>query len=225
MKNAKNPHAILLTKASLAVVACASTDAGRVNLQGVHVTPTHTMATDGYMLAMVSHQTATDPADFPAVGGVAQPTEPLMPCTIPTDAVKKMLAAFPKANKYQPILDHALVDVVQSNATGSLHVVTTDIDTTTPVQAKKIDMAFPDVAQVVPSTPPGFTIGLDAGLLVTILQAAIKAKGKSRSGQTILTFGFDPDAKDPTTTLASMRITGTNDAGQELTFLLMPCRV
>ena len=208
---------LLLSRANLELAALASSDSTRTNLAGLYVTPECTVATDGHALGIVDAP-QTDGADFPRVAGMEpQPAETLKPCIIPTDGAKRMVKALPRRSRV-PVLEHACVDVAHSNVNGTFRAVTTDLETTTPIEVRKVDGEFPMYSQVIPGGEPVFSIGFDTCLLRRVLDVAVKCKGRDYKGAAGFRFDFyGPDAP--------VKITGTNDGGQRLTFLVMPYRL
>ena len=118
-----------------------------------------------------------------------------------------------------PVLAHAKVDIVASNQNGSFRAVTTDLERTTPIEARKVDGDFHDFAQVIPSGDVAFEIGFNAELLAKVLKVA--GAFNERSHAVKLTFHKTAKGKiDPS---GPMTITATCvDTDQTGTFVIMP---
>jgi len=212
-----------LNKANLELAALACTDAGRTNLAVLRVEPTRTIATDGHVLGIVDVP-ALDPKDYPAVGGLTETDAAFEACSIPVPAARALLKAIPKA-RHQPILRNAKVDVAASNANGTFRAVTTDLETTTPIEARKVDETFPDIAQVMPTGEPRLRVAFDAALLAHVLSTAVKMGLPGKNNAVTLEFFRDHNASKDTATPQPLKITGKTTEGQAITFLVMPCRV
>lgn len=204
-----------LNRANLEIAALASTDASRLGLCSVRVEAGRTMATDGHALGIVATP-ALDPKDYPAVGGLTETDAGFQPCSIPVDTAKALLRAIPKRS-HVPVLACAKVDVAASNANGVFRAVTTDLETTTPVEGRKIEASYPDVDQVVPSGKPAHTTAFDASLLGKVLTTAVKMGLRGRTPTVTLAF-YGKDGEGP------VKITAETEAGQAVTFVVMPVR-
>src|SRR5437867_1836182 len=107
---------------------------------------------------------------------------------------KGILKALPKRSSL-PILEHACVDVPASNVNGTFRAVATDLETTTPIEVRKVDGEFPTYSQVIPGGEPVFSIGFDTCLLRRVLDVAVKCKGRDYKGAAGFRFDFyGPDA-------------------------------
>lgn len=208
-------HDVFLNRHNLALVELASKDACRFALCGVYVEAGRTIATDGHCLGIVDTP-KVEAIEFPDAGDVETPTAALKPAIIPTDGCKAIAKALPRRS-HLPVLLNARVDVNRTNANGSVRVVSTDLETTTPVDVKKIEGEFPDVSQVLPSGEPVLTIGFNALLLARVLKVAgTMARGAANGVK--LEF-FDKKGTGP------VKITCETEEGQAATFLVMPVRL
>ena len=212
---------LLLNRANLELVALASTDENRGAITGLYITPTRTVATDGHCLGMVDTP-AVDAADFPAVEGFAPSAEPLIPCVLPADAARTLLKNLKRS--HLPILEHVAVDVEKTNRNGTIHALTTDLDTTTPVVSRHLDAdAYPAINQVMPTGKPAYTVAFDAVLLARVLQTIAKVKGGKKGEKCVVKFDLFGSGSDQG--LKPLKITGTTEVQQTFSFLIMPCRL
>ena len=204
---------MLINAQNLMVSELASSDETRWNLAGVYMCPMATAATDGRCLGIVSTP-PDDPRDFPGVGDAeSQPP----PAIVPLAAVKQALKSIPKkAAKRLPIL----ANVAVSGENGRRRLVTTDLESTTPVDVKTLEGSdFPDFQAVIPQTAPTFRIAFNAALLGKVLQTAARMSAKG----VMLEF-FDDPADGPG--VKPVKITAElHDTGQSALFLVMPMRI
>ena len=142
---------MLYSRAHFAVRHAASKDATRYNLNGIHFKADgSTEATDGHMLIQVHAETPPDD-EWPDVGDIKASTDALEEFILPLEASERVMRAIPKPTRTSmPVLKHARLDVVETNANGHARFVTTDLDSVTPMQADKIDGEYPNTAQVIP---------------------------------------------------------------------------
>src|SRR5215472_10038901 len=137
---------MLVNAANLLVSELASTDDTRLNLTGLYVCPLATVATDGHALGAVTTP-PVDARDFPQVDGLDAGAMP-PPAIVPKAAVTQALKAIPKkAAKRHPILAHVAID----GQNGTRRLVTTDLESTTPVETKTLEGSdFPDWQAIMP---------------------------------------------------------------------------
>lgn len=162
---------MFINRLNLAVSALCSRDETRPALTGVHITATHTEATNGHCAGRITMPDFVKAEDFPPCAGVVDTTDALAPCVIPREAAEAIAKAIPRKS-YIPFLLNARVDVAASNANGRFRAVTTDLDTVTPIETHRLDVNFPDLEQAFPPTEPTLTIAFDAELLARVLKVA-----------------------------------------------------
>jgi hypothetical protein len=204
---------MLVNAQNLLVSELASSEDTRGNLNGLYVCPFGTVATDGHCLGAVTAPT-DDPRDFPSIGDAeSQPP----PAIVPVAAVKQALKNIPKkAAKQHPIL----ANVAVSGENGSRRLVTTDLESTSPIDVKTREGSdFPDFQGCMPQTAPTFRIAFNAALLGKVLQTAARMGANG----VMLEF-FDDPAEGPG--VKPVRITAElRDTQQTALFLIMPMRI
>ena len=209
---------MFLNKHNLAIAALASKDQTRYALHGLHITPTETAATDGHCLGRVTLPDFPR-GDFPVVG-VEESDKPFAPCIIPKDAADRLAKQLPKKASI-PILENALVDIERSQG-DTFRAVTTDRDTTQPLEVSKVEGEFPTLDNVMPTGEPVLTVGFNALLLAQVLKVAGSITD-SQNRVVKLEF-FDQKYKGKQ--VGPVKITCQNvHTGQTGTFLVMTCQV
>lgn len=203
---------MLLNANNLKLVDLASTDESRYNVAGLYVCALATVATDGHVLGAVATPT-DDPADFPQVlngNGGAWWEKELPPAILPRQACQDALKAIPKKPR-QPVLGNALLT---GDTIGSARcLVTTDLDTTKVTETKAVHAEFPDWQACVPGGQPTLTVAYNPALLAKVLGLAAKM------GLKAVKLEFYDD-------VGPVKITGhILDTGQDVLFLVMPCRL
>lgn len=145
---------MLLNHHNLDVLDFASTFKERPILTGVYVTPTHTVATDGYMLVEVAAP-EIEQKDIPFdLTGEADPV------ILPPEAVKKALRNVPRKHAL-PILRHVGLKTDGRSTT----LTTCDVGTTDRVECLSIEGKYPDYEQILPQGEPAARIRVNAGYL------------------------------------------------------------
>lgn len=209
---------MLLNKHNLAIAALASKDETRHDLVGLHVTATCTEATDGHRAARVTLPN-DDPADFPSAAGVAlNGTMPSLVAPIP--AVKALAKAIPGKSRH-PILRNALVDTAAAEG-GTFKAVVTDLETTTPIEARALDVRFPDFDAIMPKSPPYVSVGINGKYLSEVAKiAADMADGRACAIRLEI-----PAPNETGEVIGPVVIRVSNaETGQEGVFLIMPVRL
>lgn len=213
---------MLINRANLELAALASTDATRFVLNGLHLSQECTVATDGHVLGIVELPHDLPEADFPDVG-VAPLTDPLAPfgtCTLTQATASALKAAIPRKHRL-PILTNALVDIAGSSNGSFRAVAATDLEVTQPIEGDKIAGEYVAWANVLPTGKVVSTFHFNAALLRRILDVALKCQAKDgRAKSSTLKLEIFDDQHG----LGPMKLTGTTEAGQAMTFLLMPVR-
>lgn len=187
-------------------LAVASDNNIRPELTGLHVTPDYTEATDTYRVIRVSRPKA-DYSDAPELcAPFAEPSEYIMDRSL----ADKIAKALPKKTSL-PILLNAFENPPATLGMATFSV--TDCETVDKFSGKKIDGAYPDVTQIIP-TPEDHVadVLVDCDYLSEILDAC-KKFGSPRAR---LTFN---GATKPLTIAAQDEVDG-----QTFMALLMPVR-
>lgn len=179
---------MLLNTASLTIPPTfAGKDDARYILNGVRITPTETVATDGHRLCILTHRPGFTPEEFPAVGQHEPPAPLAQPVTVTADdlravgeALKASLRALKKAKGRGaarfPVLQHAYLDAGAVN--GHVPFYVTDGQTPRTFAPKPMEGTFPDWGRVLPSEPPHAVVRLNAAYLRDAAQAALDLCGK-----------------------------------------------
>lgn len=204
-----------LNTANLKVVAAASNDDIRRNLNGIHVTPHYTEATNGHILARVSLPTQYEPDELP-VSCPTEAAENLKPFIIPTSGVKG-LKTFKARSRYGsiPCLEDTLyIDVKETNLNGHAKFAATDREQTITPIIRKIDAEYPETERIMPTEEESFHISLDANYMITLLEIAKGVLNGPRNTKVeFWAYGKNKPFK----------ITAANsDTGQSMTALVMP---
>lgn len=154
-----------LSKDLLLAAKFASKNPSRPVLTSVMVTNEKIVATDSYKLIEITHKTE-DSADFPVVPGVKLVQELEAPILLPA---KDLLAKlkFPTKAPLLILENGALCN----DSEKTIGIVTSDLDTSTTLQFKKVEGNYPDYSHIMPQEPPVQTILMDAELLIEALQA------------------------------------------------------
>ena len=178
---------------------------------GVHVTPTHTEATNGHMLLRVP-MSEIDPAEWPETAGPSEGGATPTSILIPTESAAAMLKAIPP-RPYLPILAHAAVWVVE----GGVEAHTTDTETQGVVRAKPVGGKFPDADKVIPLATKDRAVTLNAAYLKALCEWAIKYGEKCPQPTVTLQLGEDGAAD-------CVRIEIQMPDGREAIGVIMPIR-
>ncbi len=211
---------MLLNRANLEIGALCSDDDMRFNLGGVYVGPEgQTVATNGHYLGVVS--ACPLPAEeFPSGSGYYPSDEPLKGFIMPKQAAAAIAKALPKRSTV-PILSAAAIDVAHTNVNGEIrvHAVGPGRDMPGASHYDKILGEFPDYTQVLPKGEPAATIGLNVDYLEKICRTMKRCGVTGGVKLEIMARDGLPDDCSP------VRISAKNDQGQEITVVLMPCRL
>jgi len=199
---------MLLNKHSLEIPARFTEQDGlRPMLAGVHLTPEHAVATDGHTLVILAHPEG-NPAEYPACGQSAE-LVPLDPCTVPGDALARVAKSVPKKKKTLAIINNALVDTSATNTNGHVTVYTTDLESPQKAELKKLEGRYPSYHNVIPKTPPVFSIGVNPAYLEKI----------GRAYRDLGAVGVTVELRDR---FKPVMFSGENADGQAMKTLLMP---
>jgi len=198
------------------ITSFASPDHTRWVLQGIHYRPDCRIveATDGKMAIQVP-VSSMDPSEFP--GSVD--TEQAEDVIIPAKSAQSAFKAIPKT----PLPAANSVKLTTNGKTFSL--TTNDLDNEVARKAMPIDGKYPNIDLVMPQYDASdLEITLNAKLLKTVCEYALK-HGQAIKGKDIgITFAFIPDNKDrkicfnPTTALIDI------EPGRTAKVVLMPMK-
>ena len=208
----------LYSRSQLSVRHAASKDETRFNMNGIHFREDGTVeATDGHMAARVKVE--TPPAEgYPHVADLTPTDEPLVPFILPIKAAEAVVRAIPR-KQANPVLEHAVLDVAETNGNESARFVTSDLDTTTPMLANKIDGKFPDTDQIFPSITGDPSFSLNVGLL----ERACKIAKEFAKGDRVTCLRFYPANEDASVSPIGIRV--VSEAHGELEIVVMPMRL
>lgn len=221
---------MLYSKAHFAVRHAASKDSTRHSLNGIHFkSDGSTEATDGHWLLQVKAEVPPDDEWPSAMGcGIKSSDEKLEPFVLPLEACDAIAKAIPKRNtRSMPVLSHAALDVVETNANGSARFVTTDLATTTPVEAQKVDGVYPSTEQVVPNLGDmTLAFAVDLALLAKVAKAAKEVRAANGGDTVALGARFyvnslGPDAMSP----IRIELYDKGGSGDTMTAIVMPMRL
>jgi DNA polymerase III sliding clamp (beta) subunit (PCNA family) len=202
-----------LNTANLMVGKAASTDPMRVGLQSIHVTATHTEATNGHILARVSLPFQHDCEELP-LSIKTENAEYIEPFTIPAKAAMS-IKLFKSKGNIPCLSDSLYVDVEKTNMNGTARFMATDRETTIMPELNKIDGDFPDIDRAIPTPDadhPPYHTRLNIAYLETLLAIA-----KSIGSEFITLDGGTKYV------MAPVVLTAKTD-NQTFTGVIMPCR-
>ena len=154
-----------LNKDLLLAAKFASKDPSRPVLTSVMVTNEKIVATDAFKLIEITHKTPGS-EDFPIVPGVKLVQELEAPVLLPAKDLLTKLKFPTKAPL--PILENG---ALCNESEKTIGIVTSDLETSTTLQFKKIEGDYPDYSRIMPEEPPTQTILMDAEILIEALQA------------------------------------------------------
>lgn len=163
-----------IDKAMLGVVAAASDEVSRQNLNCIRIESDRTVATDGHILAQVDN--------VETVEGFA--------CQLSPVDVASILKAIPKGKRHDPEPDLELSTINGS----SLSLSITSPDGQQTIEKEQHQGDFPDYKAFIPNKPVTFRVGFNLALLEQ-LGRVIKAAGGSKDKDTtaiILDFYDEP---------------------------------
>ena len=194
-----------LSKDLLLAAKFASKNPSRPVLTSVMVTNEKIVATDSFKLIEITHKTE-DSADFPTVPGVKLVQELEAPVLLPA---KDLLAKLKFPIKAPlPILENG---ALCNDSEKTIGIVTSDLDTSTTLQFKKVEGDFPDYSRIMPQEPPVQTILMDAEILIEALQAF-------KDGNTnLVELQFFSDVRP-------LMLLGKTEENENKKALVMPCK-
>ena len=181
-------------KMNLRAVKAASTGKSRNNLNGLHVTPTETVATDGHILAIVKVD-----------NNQGQPHVVTEPRTIPAAAANEALRAMKRAMKPADTFAYVTADAVSVVAMNAPAVPLATFAAPSP------DRDFPQYQAIVKSaenTPVVYSIAFDVDLLARLADVAFEGKRDKRTFQLDIRGDYDPITVRAVTGEAADRFVG-----------------
>lgn len=198
--NQRKGETMHLTKANLAIGALAAHDKARANITGVLVTAKETVATNGYVLAVVS-------VPLPDTDRGPDVTPLLDRCVLASESVATLTKLIATRSDMPPVY----IDTAQTNANGAVIAQVSG----TPVRVPKGEPAdsFPDWQLVMPGGTPDATVHLSPTYLEQI------AKLLRQGGSKILALEIRGDGMTPVVLRDA-----TQGREQESTYLIMPMR-
>jgi len=155
-----------ITSDILKVAKIASTNPIRPVLGCVCITDTHLVATDSFKLLEVT-RTGHKLDKFPEVGKTSKKVKKIaVPILI---NAKKLLSKLKfNRNSTLPVLEEA---ILVNDSCGSIGIATTDLETVTTIEFKKITGHFPGYKQIMPKDNHVSSITVDVNYLIELLTA------------------------------------------------------
>lgn len=156
----------------------------RPALSGVYVQADRAAATDSYTLAEVRAKAPDDAAKveaFPIMPNGLKARQAPDPFIMPAHVADTIAKSIPKPRKggTLPILDNAAY--AGTDDAGTITIVTTDLETVTPVSFRPIEGPYPAYAPIIPAKKSATTIRINAEYLMRaakMLQAFNKMEGQ-----------------------------------------------
>lgn len=173
----------------------------RLVLNGVFIENDKMTATDEHILGQISHDKNLSVKDYPKVPGLHESDleQPLKPVIVPNDGVDALI--------------RAIVNTTQTNK-GPLFIAgTTDLETTTPINVKKIKGEYPNTEGAIPWNEVTTLFVVDPALLARAMTAAAKL------GLTSVTFSQKTEENS-----YPIKITGKTIDGEDVTIAVMALR-
>ena len=138
----------MLNKHNLNLAALASKEMSRFTLNGILVTPTETVETDGHQLCTVSMQ-KTDTEAVPHPNGVDfAPAADWKPFILPAGEALDIAKAIPKKSTV-PICQNAFIGA-KTDVNGTAQIAVTNLEQFRVFNPRKLEGNFPDWKRVIP---------------------------------------------------------------------------
>lgn len=221
----------MLNKISLLVKNICSKEESRFTLNGILVTPTETVATDGHRLAIITAPKAEKIEDAPAIPGCT-PTaafEKFILSVADCCRLEKLIPTGGKKRFLPAVLTHAFIgretipikrkpgaDNERVDNTGIATIGVSDLDTPQVLNCRMMDGNFPDFERVIPKGKPAMSIGLNAKYMVDAFDMALKLRGDT--GQVVQFDVYSPQQ--------AVVIRAANETTfQEMRHIVMPARI
>lgn len=203
---------MLLNKHNLSIASFCCAEKSRFTLDGILVTPSCTVVTDGHRLVKVTTPTQQGGSDaFPALPNFTAVAK-WKPFIMPRVDAQEIARAIPKVNTI-PVLNHAAVGAATKD---SVQVAVTDLERKQVFDVRPCTGNFPDYERVIPTGEPVLEVGLNAKYMAEAFDALAKF-GDKRMSACMLRIREKANA---------VEIFGRNlDTGQEMTHIVMPLRV
>jgi DNA polymerase III sliding clamp (beta) subunit (PCNA family) len=203
----------MLNRNNLRIAKLTAKDGTKYAINGVLVTPTETVATDGHILVAV----ATDPQTAEEIPSAIRSEADFAPFICPRDTAIEAEKTIPK-NHPVPLLKHAFVRRTEDGA----ELVATDMETDRTIRVQTIAGTYPNWRQCFPSTEPAATFTVDAVLLLNLLREIVPmVKARGSAPVTVRVYDHDSDANNAG---RAVRIDARTVEGQNVTALIMPLR-
>lgn len=204
----------MLNRNNLDIAKLAATEDSRFMITGILVKPEETVVTDGHVMVKVTTPDTTAES-FPQMANVEPATDDFKPFILSRRAALEISKALPKS-RYFPALEQAAVSS-ETDKNGESVLYTHDLELPRVFREKKPTGNFPDYERVIPAAERAtLAIGLNADLLVKVLQLALKFKNDKRAPCVRFSFTDKDNA---------VRIDCGNDQGQEFVAVVMPMKL
>ena len=198
-----------LNHRTLSPLHCASNDAGRFNINTLHVEADgKTIATDGHIMAVVTP------------GKPLEGSDRLEPFTLEADHLKNLNKDQRKKNA-----PDNWIDPQATNANGHCRLET--ISGAGAVEIPKLDCTYPNWQQVLPTDPTHYSVRISLHVLESMIATARqftdtkKGHGGGLGGsKSIVQFDFQEDSECKPIVVT----TEDRDTGDTLKVVMMPCR-
>jgi hypothetical protein len=197
---------MLLTKQNLQIAKLAPNGASRYTLNGILVTPTKTVVTDGHCMVIVEASN-TSVADFPLLKDGSKPAETFAPFILSASAALEVAKSIPTKSPIEPVKRAAVGATSKDYNT----LVTTDLDTERKFTTRSVNGQFPSWSAALPQ-PDKFTLKTTLGLDVIVpVLTELKSMGVEK-----ITLRLQNEEN-------VLQLDGViKDTGQKVTALVMP---
>ena len=177
-------------------------------LNGIFVTPEHTISTDGFTIIKVDTPKDYDLDDFPIIPNKPKPLESFKSFILPKTSATRILSIF-KESANLPILDNA---VLISNKKETAEIGTTDLENFSSITSQKVIGEFPKYKELFVEKGKHIEITVNPKLLKKIVDFYISFLGTPEKGIKI---------KIPVKADEPIRFYGERKNGQKAKNLLM----
>jgi len=136
----------------------------REDLDGVYITPSETVATDGFRLIRVK-SIKKDLSDYPQLPAGKQPKSNFQPFILPSQTALKIAGELSKIKTTIPILENAVITRAKQD---SVEITFTDLETIQSIMARPKEATYPNYKEVI-NRREGKRFLLDVKLLKDIV--------------------------------------------------------
>jgi hypothetical protein len=209
---------MLLSKAQLRAVACASSEAVRPNLNGLHVSADGTAtATDGHVLLQVTvDREANDEAEYPKLCGLTPMTpDAQLGVIIPTAACLAAAKDAPKRHPHPLLVDNVML--ARNGSVENAVLASTDLDTVKRQDFRPVEGPYPRVETVFQNGDPVLVIDFRPRVLADYFKAIADVLGAKADDGCVVRLAFHGPLK-------ACEVTG-NRNGVHVRGLMMPARL